>query len=263
MKAAKLHHGRHHFNGDPECGTTTHLECDSEGTNSDSTCSPTFDKLKHHKRGHHAHMVHFGRKMGRRFGHHGHHGHKMGHHAHKMGHHGPEMENHVEEIEHPVHKMGHHGRKNRHHGHKMSRQEHKMCHQERSDLGHHGSEEGKKRRNAIITNPEKFEINLSVKQFKPDEVSVKAVNNSIIVDCNHPERELKNEFISRHIMRRFEVPAGYDLEIIQSELSADGILRVIIPKIQNLSTVERVIPVVIEQAPIVEEIQEEPQVASE
>jgi len=77
-----------------------------------------------------------------------------------------------------------------------------------------------------------FQVSMDVTQFKPSELNVKVVDNSIVVEGKHEEREDDHGFISRHFVRRYALPKGYDPDKIQSTLSSDGVLTVSIPKPQ-------------------------------
>ncbi|XP_065089936.1 protein lethal(2)essential for life-like [Ochlerotatus camptorhynchus] len=77
---------------------------------------------------------------------------------------------------------------------------------------------------------DKFQINLDVQQFSPEEISVQATDNSIIVEGKHEEKQDEHGCISRHFVRRYVLPAGHDANQIVSRLSSDGILTVSAPK---------------------------------
>ncbi|XP_055533261.1 protein lethal(2)essential for life-like [Wyeomyia smithii] len=77
---------------------------------------------------------------------------------------------------------------------------------------------------------DKFQINLDVQQFSPEEISVKATDNSILVEGKHEEKQDEHGYISRHFVRRYMLPKGHDSEAIVSSLSSDGILTITAPK---------------------------------
>ena len=77
-----------------------------------------------------------------------------------------------------------------------------------------------------------FQVCMDVGQFKPSELSVKVVDNSIVVEGKHEEREDEHGFISRQFTRRYVLPQGYDPNKVASTLSSDGVLTVSIPKPQ-------------------------------
>lgn len=59
---------------------------------------------------------------------------------------------------------------------------------------------------------------------------MKVVNDSIIVEGKHEEREDDHGYISRHFVRRYKMPKDYDPNKVASSLSSDGVLTVSIPK---------------------------------
>nr|XP_019552811.2 protein lethal(2)essential for life [Aedes albopictus] len=80
----------------------------------------------------------------------------------------------------------------------------------------------------------KFQINLDVQNFSPEEISVKATDDSIIVEGKHEERQDEHGFITRHFVRRFMLPAGHDRDGIVSSLSSDGVLTISAPIKEDL-----------------------------
>ncbi|EDW30196.1 GL22443 [Drosophila persimilis] len=75
-----------------------------------------------------------------------------------------------------------------------------------------------------------FQVSMDVAHFKPSELSVKVQDNSVLVEGKHEEREDDHGFITRHFVRRYALPEGYDAEKVASTLSSDGVLTVSIPK---------------------------------
>jgi crystallin alpha B len=47
---------------------------------------------------------------------------------------------------------------------------------------------------------------LDVQQFKPDELTVKTVNDYVVVEGKHEERQDEHGFISRQFQRRYKLP---------------------------------------------------------
>ncbi|XP_023933893.2 protein lethal(2)essential for life [Bicyclus anynana] len=90
---------------------------------------------------------------------------------------------------------------------------------------------------------EKFEVILDVQQFSPEEISVKASNNTVLVEGKHEEKQDEHGFISRQFTRRYILPAGYDVTDIVSTLSSDGVLTITAPKRAPPNSGERVIPI--------------------
>lgn len=75
-----------------------------------------------------------------------------------------------------------------------------------------------------------FEVKLDVEHFKPEEITVKTVDNSIIIEAKHEEKEDDVGSVSRHIVRRYDLPNGFKPEKVVSNLSSDGLLTIKCPK---------------------------------
>ncbi|CAG9563883.1 unnamed protein product [Danaus chrysippus] len=90
---------------------------------------------------------------------------------------------------------------------------------------------------------EKFEVILDVQQFAPEEITVKASNNCIVVEGKHEEKQDEHGFISRQFTRRYILPSGYDVADLVSTLSSDGVLTITAPKRPPPNNGERVIPI--------------------
>lgn len=57
-----------------------------------------------------------------------------------------------------------------------------------------------------IDEREKFLINLDVQQFGPNEITVTTVDNTVVVEGKHEEKQDEHGFISRHFVRRYVLP---------------------------------------------------------
>ncbi|GLV39904.1 lethal (2) essential for life [Carabus blaptoides fortunei] len=88
---------------------------------------------------------------------------------------------------------------------------------------------------------DKFQVNLDVQQFTPEEVKVKVVDGSIIVEAKHEEKQDEHGFISRQFVRRYVLPKGYDMKDVMSTLSSDGVLTITASKADAIEAAERVI----------------------
>jgi len=86
---------------------------------------------------------------------------------------------------------------------------------------------------AMIEKPQKdvFEVKLDVKQFSPEDLSVKMVDNFLVVEGKHEEKEDEFGFISRQFTRRYEIPEDVKAEEITCNLSSDGFLVFSAPRI--------------------------------
>ncbi|XP_063540846.1 protein lethal(2)essential for life-like [Cydia strobilella] len=90
---------------------------------------------------------------------------------------------------------------------------------------------------------EKFEVILDVQQFAPEEITVKASNNSILVEGKHEEKQDEHGYISRQFTRRYILPTGYEVADLVSTLSSDGVLTITAPKRPLPSAGERIVPI--------------------
>jgi len=90
-----------------------------------------------------------------------------------------------------------------------------------------------------------FQVCMDVSQFKPNELNVKVVENCIVVEGKHEEREDEHGYIERHFVRRYTLPKGYEADKVASTLSSDGVLTVSVPKPQAIEdkSKERVIQI--------------------
>ncbi|XP_067000247.2 alpha-crystallin B chain [Anabrus simplex] len=99
-----------------------------------------------------------------------------------------------------------------------------------------------------------FKANIDVKQFKPEEIVVKTVGNSVVVEGKHEERPDEHGLISREFQRRYILPKDVDPNTVTSKLSSDGVLSIEAPrKALPQPEGERIIPITQMGAPAVTE----------
>ncbi|XP_069672901.1 protein lethal(2)essential for life-like [Periplaneta americana] len=101
-----------------------------------------------------------------------------------------------------------------------------------------------------------FKVNLDVQQFSPDEITVKTVDDYVVVEGKHEEREDEHGYISRHFTRRYKLPADCKSDDVISSLSSDGVLTITAPKkvLPLPAANERVVPITKTNAPAVKEV---------
>lgn len=91
---------------------------------------------------------------------------------------------------------------------------------------------------------------MDVQQFKPDELTVKTINNFVIVEGKHEERQDEHGFISRQFQRRYELPSDIEADTVVSRLSSNGVLTIFAPKKALLGPAEeRIVPISHTQTP--------------
>lgn len=83
---------------------------------------------------------------------------------------------------------------------------------------------------SIIADKDAFQINLDVQQFTPNEITVTTVDNTVVVEGKHEEKQDEHGLVSRHFVRRYVLPDEHDPKDVYSSLSSDGVLTVTAPK---------------------------------
>ncbi len=74
-----------------------------------------------------------------------------------------------------------------------------------------------------------FQVAMDVQQFAPNEISVKTIDNTIVVEANHEERQDEHGYISRQFKRRYTLPKGFNIKDVVTQLSSDGVLTIKAP----------------------------------
>ncbi|XP_031836311.1 protein lethal(2)essential for life-like [Nomia melanderi] len=77
---------------------------------------------------------------------------------------------------------------------------------------------------------DKFRVALDVQQFKPEEVNVKVIDNYIVVEGKHEDKQDDHGIISRHFVRKYLVPDQCDPEKATSTWTQEGILTITAPR---------------------------------
>ncbi|XP_056409304.1 alpha-crystallin A chain isoform X2 [Hyla sarda] len=104
----------------------------------------------------------------------------------------------------------------------------------------------------VRSDRERFVINLDVKHFSPEDLTVKIMDDFVEIHGKHNERQDDHGFISREFHRRYRLPQNVDHSSVSCSLSGDGILTFSGPKLlSNLdsSHSERPIPVSRDEKP--------------
>ncbi|XP_031765513.1 protein lethal(2)essential for life-like [Galleria mellonella] len=109
---------------------------------------------------------------------------------------------------------------------------------------------------SIKTDADKFQINLDVQHFAPDEISVKTADGYIVVEAKHEEKKDDHGYISRQFVRRYALPEGTLPETVESQLSSDGVLTITAPrKVSEAVKGERKVPIA-QTGPVRKEIKD-------
>ncbi|CAK9803876.1 Protein lethal(2)essential for life [Anthophora quadrimaculata] len=97
----------------------------------------------------------------------------------------------------------------------------------------------------VLADKNKFQVTLDVSQFAPEEVNVKVVDQNVVVEAKHNEKEDEHGWVSRQFIRKYIIPSQCDINQIESHLSSDGILSISAPRKVPLKPEanEKVIPI--------------------
>lgn len=95
----------------------------------------------------------------------------------------------------------------------------------------------------IKADKDKFQINLDVQHFAPEEISVKTADGFIVVEGKHEEKKDEHGYISRQFVRRYALPKGCKPDTVESRLSSDGVLTVTAPRQSSAVKNERSVPI--------------------
>lgn len=95
---------------------------------------------------------------------------------------------------------------------------------------------------SIKLDKDKWQVNVDVQHFSPEEITVKTADGFIIVEGKHEEKQDEHGFISRQFTRKFKLPEGTNPDAVESKLSSDGVLTVSAPT-KAVSSGERAVPI--------------------
>lgn len=85
-------------------------------------------------------------------------------------------------------------------------------------------------------------LRFEVAEYKPEEISVKTVDNKLKVHAKHEEKT-DTKSVYKEYNREFLLPAGTNAELIKSTLSRDGVLTVEAPLPALPAPDEKMIPI--------------------
>ncbi|KAH8295759.1 hypothetical protein KR018_007331 [Drosophila ironensis] len=74
-----------------------------------------------------------------------------------------------------------------------------------------------------------FQVCMDVSQFKPNELTVKVIDKTVVVEGKHEEREDGHGLIQRHFVRKYTLPKDFDPNEVVSTVSSDGVLTLKAP----------------------------------
>ncbi|XP_031839418.1 protein lethal(2)essential for life [Nomia melanderi] len=98
---------------------------------------------------------------------------------------------------------------------------------------------------------DKYQVIVDVQQFAPEEIVVKTDDKFITIEGKHEEKKDEHGYISRHFVRRYALPQGYDIGHVRPSLSSDGVLTITAPKLALPAPGERIVPISRSNAPAI------------
>lgn len=98
-----------------------------------------------------------------------------------------------------------------------------------------------------------LQVKLDVQQFAPEEITVKTVNNVVLVEGKHEEKQDEHGYIQRHFVRKYVLPADVKPENVLCNLSSDGVLSVSAPRVVEEEEKEavKIVPIIQTHRPAV------------
>lgn len=98
---------------------------------------------------------------------------------------------------------------------------------------------------------------LNVYQFSPNEITVKTVDDVVIIEGKHEEKQDEHGYVTRQFTRRYKLPKEYDPKDVISSMSSDGVLTIRAPAIakpepqvhERVVTIQQTGPVAASAAP--------------
>ncbi|XP_023212255.1 alpha-crystallin A chain-like, partial [Centruroides sculpturatus] len=116
----------------------------------------------------------------------------------------------------------------------------------------------------VVNTKDHFRVMTDVSHFSPEDITVKTVDNCVVIHGKHEEKMDQHGFVSREFTRRYVLPKEVDPEKVTSSLSGDGVLTVEAPKKrEELPSNERVVPITVQRVPAVRETEKTEEVPNE
>ncbi|XP_029827263.2 alpha-crystallin A chain [Ixodes scapularis] len=95
----------------------------------------------------------------------------------------------------------------------------------------HGHGHGRGSQAVVESDPNKFALRVDVRHFAPEEITVKTVDNCVVVHGKHEEKsDETGSYVKREFTRRYVLPEDVDPHTVTSSLSAGGLLAVEAPR---------------------------------
>lgn len=98
---------------------------------------------------------------------------------------------------------------------------------------------------------DQFKVIVDVQQFAPEEITVRTDDKCVTVEGKHEEKKDQHGYVSRHFVRRYVLPQGYDIGHVRPSLSSDGVLTITAPRLALPAPGEKIVPIQRSNAPAI------------
>merc|ERR1711887_293990 len=91
-----------------------------------------------------------------------------------------------------------------------------------------------------------YKILVNVEKYKPEELVIKTVDNTVIVEAKHEEKTSDGRsYATQSFNQSFTLPRGVNPESVSSSLSKEGVLTISapLPKALKSTSSERLVPI--------------------
>ena len=98
----------------------------------------------------------------------------------------------------------------------------------------------------VVMDDRDYKIQIDVADFKPEELVIKTVGNTVHFEAKHEEKTSDgHSFSSRNISQSFTLPRGVDPESVSSSMSKEGVLTISAPLPASMKALnsERMVPI--------------------
>uniref|UniRef100_A0A7E4VKC7 SHSP domain-containing protein n=1 Tax=Panagrellus redivivus TaxID=6233 RepID=A0A7E4VKC7_PANRE len=96
----------------------------------------------------------------------------------------------------------------------------------------------------IVNDRSRFAVDIDAYQFKPEELQVKTLDDTLLIEGRHEDVKDPDNFTKMYFIRKYQLPSDVDPQSIASAIDGNGRLTVEAPKrYQAIDNRERMIPI--------------------
>uniref|UniRef100_A0AC34FBZ6 SHSP domain-containing protein n=1 Tax=Panagrolaimus sp. ES5 TaxID=591445 RepID=A0AC34FBZ6_9BILA len=96
----------------------------------------------------------------------------------------------------------------------------------------------------IVNDRSRFAVDIDAYQFKPEELQVKTLDDTLLIEGRHEDVKDQDNFTKMYFIRKYQLPADVNPQEISSSIDGSGRLTVEAPKrFQAIEGRERMIPI--------------------